>query len=655
MRYYAPITVFLLAVLAPCIAMSVLALRAAEREAMYVERRMETALLAEVDLTCAGLSQLMADILESLRRSALEPEWGGNPLAGVRFTLSAGRLDLSGGSDETAAFRDNFEEFLLQGESLPTYELVTRAYRTSGIMRQREGALLETDPLAEDRIFGRAESEGFVTYPRNVAPQKTSQARSSLNASPAPTPPAPNPLAARMSGPEAGGTSRAILPESPLQDMESAQPNESPAEFEEALYDAMVDIFDSQPTFRSKTVSKRRSFSELVSEAPFGLLPNVTDYGLELLFWAKTGQGRYTGCALRMDVLRDLIADTMPDVISDARILTVLDYSGEPIVAPTLFPAAAPDWASPFVAREISPLLPRWEVGAWLTDPSSLESRANFARLFAWIQVAVLGSVILAGSVVVIRMMSYEMRIASQKTTFVANVSHELKTPLTSIRLYAELLASGRQTDEERRREYLRTMISEAERLSNLVDNVLTFSKRESGRKNIKTELISLADLTAETVSQIEPHLEKLGFSVRCAPGNSTEKSFVRGDREALKQILVNLLSNAEKYSGASREINVEFGHAGRSAVVRVMDRGIGVPPGMSEKIFHEFVRGDDSLSAPAGGAGLGLSIARDIARRHGGDVTFSPRNGGGSVFSLTLPLVIGGTGDGRQDSDSRG
>jgi signal transduction histidine kinase len=114
----------------------------------------------------------------------------------------------------------------------------------------------------------------------------------------------------------------------------------------------------------------------------------------------------------------------------------------------------------------------------------------------------------------------------------------------------------------------------------------------------------------------------------------------VLGNAEALRQVIMNLLSNAEKYSGETREISLSCGLDGRFAVVGIADRGIGVAPGMADKIFQEFFRCDDSLSAARSGAGLGLSIARDISRKHGGDVRYAPRPGGGSVFSLSLPLI---------------
>ena len=594
--------------------MSMLALRAAEREAMYVERRMETSLMSEADLAARSVAQLMLDVRNSLRRDA-PGALTGNPLTSVTFDLDSGRLSVSGPAEGARRFRENFAGFLTEGVRVPTYDLVTRVYRTepgmtreepstrktdgSGTARQQMNAKMETDAEARDEIFEQAEYEGFKTYSRNVEPQ--SQNMRSMPGAPAET--------------------------------QAAQPSSlAPPSVMNAAKIKKSDI--EPPPLRSKTVSKNRSLAELSSESADGLIPYMTDEGLEILFWTKIAGGHFSGCVLDMGVLRDMIADVIPDIISDARILTVLDDAGNPIITPKRFPVSPPDWSRPFVAREISPLLPRWEAGAWLTDPAALTSRAEYARTAVWIQVAILGFVIITGSVAVIMSMSHEMRVASQKTTFVANVTHELKTPLTSIRLYAELLLSGKQRDEERKREYLRTMMSEADRLSHIVDNVLTFSRRE---RELKFETLTLSLLVAETLSPAEPHLSKQGFAVTYS-GESD--AIVKGNGEALKQVVMNLILNAEKYSGPSREISVKVSRGSEHAAVSVMDRGTGVDPAMPEKIFHEFVRCDDSLTASVSGTGLGLAIARDISRRHGGDVTYSPRQGGGSIFTLVLPLA---------------
>jgi signal transduction histidine kinase len=338
-----------------------------------------------------------------------------------------------------------------------------------------------------------------------------------------------------------------------------------------------------------------------------------------------------------MDAVRDRVAGAISYMLTEVRILTVLDETGSPIVAPdSSATPLAPDWRRPFVAREISPILPRWEVGAWLVDPGALQSTAEFTRRAVWVLVAVLFVVIASGGALVLRLTTAEMRTARQKTTFVANVSHELKTPLTSIRLFAELLLSGKQADEQKKREYLRTMVSETERLTNLVDNVLTFSRRDGGgEKKFHTERLSLAELARETCAQLEPYLTRASFTLRV---DCADDAYVTGDREALRQVLMNILSNAEKYSGDSRTIDVRCTADESCASISVADRGIGVPHSAAEKIFDEFYRADDSLTATKNGAGLGLSIARDIAKRHGGDVTYKPRDGGGSVFTLRLP-----------------
>ncbi|MDR1730930.1 MAG: HAMP domain-containing histidine kinase [Synergistaceae bacterium] len=619
------LAVFVLAVLLPSIALSMLALRAAERESAYVERRLEGAIAAEVDLAVQAVERLIESVHDSLAREAgsvpspTTPEkWrASNPFVKVVFAQKNGRLEVWGeNSPEERLFREDFQAFLNRDARLPVYDLVTRVYRTipadfsggvqtgmqtnerqtkyrssSGILRQKTESRMALSAETREKVFEQASQEGFEILRRNVIPRVQSEA--------------------------------GAVPAAPA----AASPKIPASSMAHKMDDAAV---------RSRTVSKNRSFEELRGESEGGLLPYLSAEGLEVLFWKQAEDGGAVGCTLRMDEFRDRVAAGISNILSDVRILTILDENGTPLVTPDRSDGApAVDWSRPFVAREISPTLPRWEAGAWLLDPRMFAARADYVKTVVWVLVAILFSVIIAGSLAAIRMMSYEMRVASQKTTFVANVSHELKTPLTSIKLYAELLLSGRQTNEERKREYLRTMMSESDRLAHLVDNVLSFSRR--GGEKFQTELVSLSHIARETTDQLGPHMSKLGFTVSLT---AQEDVCVQGNPAALKQVIMNLLSNAEKYSGEHREIEVRCRSKNGFALCEVADRGIGVPRGMEEKIFQEFVRGDDTLTAPRSGTGLGLSIARDIARRHGGDVQYAPRDGGGSVFCLVLPEV---------------
>ena len=174
------------------------------------------------------------------------------------------------------------------------------------------------------------------------------------------------------------------------------------------------------------------------------------------------------------------------------------------------------------------------------------------------------------------------------------------------------------------------------ERLSHLIDNVLDFARMERGEKNYNFAQCDLTHIVRDTVESYRPQLEANGFSVSInLPPDEME---VRGDCDALAQVLVNLLSNAEKYSGTAREIAVELRRNRDTAEIRVLDRGLGVPRGAEEKIFEQFYRADDSLSTGIQGSGLGLTLARQIARAHGGDVRYHAREGGGSCFGVTLP-----------------
>jgi signal transduction histidine kinase len=232
------------------------------------------------------------------------------------------------------------------------------------------------------------------------------------------------------------------------------------------------------------------------------------------------------------------------------------------------------------------------------------------------------------------------LKLARQKTDFVGNVSHELKTPLTSIRMFSELLAEGRVADAAKQRSYLQIITAEAARLTRLINNVLDFSRMERGEKKYNFQPCDLAGVVHGIEQAFRPHLEAGGFKFICELPEAPIA--VRGDADALSQIIVNLLSNAEKYFSGGKEITLQLAQRQMPlphAEIKVLDRGSGVPRGSGEKIFEKFYRAHDSLASGIQGSGLGLTIARQIARAHGGDVVYEPREGGGSCFVLRLPL----------------
>ncbi len=300
-------------------------------------------------------------------------------------------------------------------------------------------------------------------------------------------------------------------------------------------------------------------------------------------------------------------------------------------------------WKHPYVATEIGEVLPHWEVAAYLVDSQRLDRSIASTRLTVGLLIGVLVLAIAIGSWLIVVDLQRQLTLARQKTDFVSNVSHELKTPLTSIRMFSEMLAEGRVLDEGKRRQFLGIITTEAARLTRLINNVLDFARLERGDKTYQFAPVDLAALVKETVELYRPHLESEGFTLNCRverggpAGGATQ---VRGDRDALAQVLVNLLANAEKYSAERKEIDVVVraeGHDDR-AEVSVCDRGRGVPAGCEEKIFEQFYRAHDSLAEGVQGSGLGLTLARQIALAHCGTVTYAPRDGGGSCFTLVLP-----------------
>jgi signal transduction histidine kinase len=233
-----------------------------------------------------------------------------------------------------------------------------------------------------------------------------------------------------------------------------------------------------------------------------------------------------------------------------------------------------------------------------------------------------------------------EIRRNEQQDSFLNAVTHELKTPIASIRMYLETLES-RQLDEPQRREFYRIMLEDTDRLLGTVEQVLKAgeTRQRSNRKNWQELDFSELVKSALELTRLRHHLtpENLRFGV--AP---PEGLLVLGSPEELRTVVFNLFDNAVKYSGETREIVVDVRTPDMDKVLlSVRDLGIGIPRSELKRIFHRFYRATNPLAGQVKGTGLGLFIVRSIARRHGGDVyAESEGEGRGSTFTVRLPRV---------------
>jgi len=242
------------------------------------------------------------------------------------------------------------------------------------------------------------------------------------------------------------------------------------------------------------------------------------------------------------------------------------------------------------------------------------------------------------GVVVVLYDITNLRRLQQIRTDFVANVSHELKTPLTSIKGYVETLLSGAIHDDENNMRFLGKIENQVNRLTNLVSDLLGLAQIESPAEAISLTPIDWAPLISETVQRHEPGIaaKRLDLSLDL-PDHPVR---IQGDDEALTQILDNLLDNAIKYTPEGGSISVRLSQRESRAVLEMEDSGIGIPKGDFERIFERFYRVDKARSRELGGTGLGLSIVKHLVRGLRGEIRVESRVAHGSLFTVLLPLA---------------
>ncbi len=264
-------------------------------------------------------------------------------------------------------------------------------------------------------------------------------------------------------------------------------------------------------------------------------------------------------------------------------------------------------------------------------------ARANFA--YNMTLSAALAAVLLGGIALTIRTALREMKLSAMKNEFVSNVSHELRTPLSSIRVFGEFMRRGRVEDPDKVREYGSYIETESRRLTQLINNILDFSRIESGRRVYAFEDADLEEILAGTLATYTVRLRDKGFDVSYR-GPDEPLPEVEVDPNAIDRAVANLLDNAVKYSDGDRTIRVTLGRDNGEATISVTDHGIGIPRDEQEKIFERFHRVSTGLVHDVKGSGLGLSLVRHIAEAHGGTVTVESEVGTGSTFTIHLPLT---------------
>ena len=243
--------------------------------------------------------------------------------------------------------------------------------------------------------------------------------------------------------------------------------------------------------------------------------------------------------------------------------------------------------------------------------------------------------VLSAGIALLLRDATREAHTSRLRSDFVSGVSHELKTPITLIRLYGDTLIERPELGAKERSDFYRIIVRESERLTRLVNQVLTFSRVERGVEQYNMEVGDLAPAVAHMIDDYAEYLQTAGFTLRRELAESLPQ--VRFDATAVLQAVANLLDNAVKYSGESREITVRLSSREGSAVFEVEDHGFGIPTAEQQKIFERFYRVNGSGK---GGYGLGLFLVRHIMTAHGGRVEVESEPGGGSRFRLVFPVV---------------
>ncbi|MCK5201430.1 MAG: HAMP domain-containing histidine kinase, partial [Spirochaetales bacterium] len=351
--------------------------------------------------------------------------------------------------------------------------------------------------------------------------------------------------------------------------------------------------------------------------------------GINFIYWQKKETSAnelvIEGIELNRSALLSKIINSLPETNEDNSSIriTVLDVSGN-----ILYQWGSWSPANNIVSNSVMPL--NYPVSSWhleyFMDPSSFNTGGN--TLFLTISLLTMLLVIIALSIYLYRESTKEMREAAQKVSFVNQVSHELKTPLTNIRMYAELLEERFAKEDRKTKKHLNIIISETGRLGRLINNVLSFAKEQKNGVTFNPVPVVPDEIITRLLDSFTYSLKSKGIKLHTKLKASNT---VMLDTDILEQILSNLISNVEKYAADGKWIKVESSLMDEIFKLTVRDRGPGIPENLKDKIFEPFFRVSNKLTDGVSGTGIGLSLVRTLTEIHGGNVVFLPADAPGS------------------------
>jgi two-component system phosphate regulon sensor histidine kinase PhoR len=326
-------------------------------------------------------------------------------------------------------------------------------------------------------------------------------------------------------------------------------------------------------------------------------------------------------------IVHDLFTELYTDV-QQSRV-NVVDGEGRIVFGPPLSRGGLT------LGRQFETTLYKWTLNVTMTSAEELAAAVARRRLFEVVLVGLSGVVVIAGILVILLAVARERKLSNLKSDFVANVSHELKTPLALVRMFGELLQSGRADTEDKRKQYLQIIVSESERLGALIENVLDFAKVERGKAAYEFSECNLGEVVGRAVEACRVRAEREGIELELDVASELPRSSM--DERAIEIAVINLVDNALKYAPDGERVAVAVRPSAAGLEVRVADHGVGIPAEDRRRIFERFVRGKSAVGKQVRGSGIGLALVKHIAEAHGGKAWVEDGVPSGSTFVFTI------------------